>query len=571
MKNIKYIIVTIAMALSAAACSLDEKSYTEVEKSKYMNTASEAESVLLGIYRDMTPDPMYGYHLSLYFTLPSDIAKVVGNEITNFRNVPSNAYTSTENEVQETWRALYSAIYDANDFLERLSGKIESFPEAEKKLATVYIAEARALRALFYFELVRWYGHVALMKDTEQSSQHPSTFVQVETVEVYKFIEADLKYAVDNLPYANEDPYRKNNAFRISKGGALGLLAKVYATWAGYPLNDKTKWEEAANTARLLIDSGQHGLLEDYEQLWKNCGNSIWDPKESLIEVSFFSPTITGNRSSDASGRIGKWNGVTAQDGSIKAIRVAANWKVVPTFAANWKDYDKDRRWKLSIADYQYSKNIGKNSVLKYKEDGVTKEGTLEMALPADAPAEYRKAFNDKLTPAKWDIQKYVDPDNMLIDANMSNTNWYILRYADVLLLYAEAVNEVHNGPTAGAYEAVNIVRRRGFGLPINAASGLCDLAEGMGYEDFRQAVRDERAYELAFEGHRRQDLIRWGIYYETIKNTYISLADWHEMAPDYYVCGQYTRKNKNELLPLPQRDLDLMAGSNFSQNQGWE
>lgn len=569
MKNIKYIIAAIVLVLASAACSLDEKSYTEVEKNKYINNASEAESVLLGIYRDMTSDPMYGYHMSLYFTLPSDIAKVTGNEITNFRNVPGNAYTSTENEVQESWQALYSAIYDANDFLERISGRIDSFSDSDKKLGAVFIAEARALRALFYFELVRWYGHIALMTDTQQSSLHPSAFVQADPVDVYKFIEADLKYAVDNLPYASDDSYRKSNAFRISKGGALGLLAKVYATWAGYPLQDATKWAEAEKTAKLLIESGKHSLLPDFEELWRNSGNSIWNPNESLIEVSFYSPTITGNKKSDASGRIGKWNGVTAADGSIKAIRVAANWKVVPTFAASWKDHNNDKRWETSIADYQYSVGKGKNSVMTYTEAGVKKEGTLEMALPDDAPAEYRKAFNDKLTPAKWDIQKYVKDENMLVDANMSNTNWYILRYADILLLYAEAVNEVHNGPTAAAYEAVNMVRRRGYGLPVNEVSGKADLAEGMGYEDFQKTVRDERSYELAFEGHRRQDLIRWGIYYETIMKTYAALASWHEMAPDYYVCGQYTKKNKNELLPLPQRDLDLMT--KFNQNQGWK
>lgn len=75
----------------------------------------------------------------------------------------------------------------------------------------------------------------------------------------------------------------------VFPGAALGLLSKVYATWAGYPIYDESKWEEAAKTARTLIESGKHALLSDYEQLWKNTCNGVWDPTESLIEISFYS------------------------------------------------------------------------------------------------------------------------------------------------------------------------------------------------------------------------------------------------------------------------------------------
>ena len=78
------------------SCSLDETSYTEMEKNSYLNDAGEAETVLLGVYENLTQDGLYSYHLSLYFTLSTDLAKVEGTSITNFRNVPNNAYTSTE-------------------------------------------------------------------------------------------------------------------------------------------------------------------------------------------------------------------------------------------------------------------------------------------------------------------------------------------------------------------------------------------------------------------------------------------------------------------------------------------
>lgn len=89
----------------------------------------------------------------------------------------------------------------------------------------MYLAEARALRALYYFELVRWYGNIALITNTSESSKNPSEFVQADPRDVYKFIEEDLKFAIENLPFESDDTLRANTRFRFSKGGALGLLS----------------------------------------------------------------------------------------------------------------------------------------------------------------------------------------------------------------------------------------------------------------------------------------------------------------------------------------------------------
>ena len=138
---------------------------------------------------------------------------------------------------------------------------------------------------------------------------------------------------------------------------------------------------------------------------------------------------------------------------------------------------------------------------------------------------------------------------------------WYVLRYADVLLLYAEALNEWKGGPTTDAYAAINKVRKRGYGN-----KGNYSLPEGMDQATFRKAVHKERAYELAFEGHRRLDLIRWGIYYETIQETYNELKNWWSSAS--YVVYDYTKKGQHELMPIPQREMDLCT--QFNQNPGW-
>ena len=565
MKNFKYYLYTLACAITVSSCSLDETSYTEIEKTNYMKNAKEAENVLLGVYRNMVKDGIYGFHLSMYFTIPSDIAKVQGNSTDGLRLIPSNAYTSSQTEIATTWANLYSAIYDANNFIETLQQRIGDYDEKNYKPAAIYMAEARCLRALYYFELVRWFGNVALITNTAQSHLHPSTFTQADPVDVYKFIETDLKYAIENLPYAIDDNIRTDNSFRFSKGAALGLLSKVYATWAGYPVHDTSKWEDAAKTAKILVESGKHHLLNDYEQLWKNTCNGIWDEAESLIEVSFYAPTVTGVSANDPCGRIGKWNGVQAS--GIRSVRNAGNWRVIPTFLRDWKDRQSDRRWGLSFADYKYGKatDTGENGV----KIVINSSGNIEDAILDDAKDGLKKSYIDNVCPRKWDTEDYVSSANYLIDANLSNINWYILRYADVLLLYAEALNEWKQGPTDEAYKAINMVRRRGFGLPVETDNKNSDLSTGMSYEDFQSAVRNERAYELAFEGHRRQDLVRWGIYYESIRQTAQDLVNWYSGGDGFYVCVDYTKKNKNELLPIPQQEMDICT--QFEQNLGWK
>lgn len=556
------------LALSSISCSLDENVYSQVDET-YITDAAMAESLLWGIYKGISVDGIYRLNLSMIFALPTDEAKIEGSSLVDVRAEGSNAYGTSSTYVQNTWSALYAAIYNANYFLEMMERKAPSFPEKELPLCEIYVAEARALRGLLYFELLRWFGNVPLITSTEQSSWDPSKFTQEDPVAVYEFIEKDLTYAINHLPYAVDDNIRKDNSFRISKGGAQGLLAKVYATWAGYPVHDTSKWELAANTARELISSGRHSLLADFDQLWKNAGNNIWDPTESLIEISYYSPLSTN----ETSGRVGNFNGVRALSGGLRGGNHGhtAFFRVCPTFLTDWKDAKNDKRWAISYADYQYTSS-GKQNMVQKTVDGVPNSNvTFLMAWEGTHPDwndSWRTLYGLHLFPRKWDTEVYVPDANNLADNNYTNINWYLLRYADVLLLYAEALNEVHQGPTPEAYKAVNMVRRRGYGLDIATASATADLEEGLSYGEFCQAVRDERSWELAFEGHRRQDLIRWGIYYDTVSATYQHLTTWSDTAPNYYLAGIYTQKNKHELLPIPQREMDLCP--QFKQNPGW-
>lgn len=228
MKKIFYYIFMSAMCILPISCSLDEESRTEIDKNRFMLNAQEAETVLLGVYQSLITDAMYGFNLSILFNLATDCEQVEGSTTENFRIIPSNAFNASQAEVQATWAALYKAIYNANDFMEILQQRMRTYNETDKQLAYIYLAEARAIRGMCYFELVRRFGNIPLMTTTAMSEQAPKTFVQEKPEIIYEFIEKDLKYAIQNLPYAKEDTDRQNNKFRMSKGAALGLLTKVY-------------------------------------------------------------------------------------------------------------------------------------------------------------------------------------------------------------------------------------------------------------------------------------------------------------------------------------------------------
>lgn len=550
----KYIFLLPLMMLLFASCEdvLKEESFTEVGKDNYVENAEEAETVLLGVYRHLSTEGIYSFHLSLLFTISSDIAQCEGSGNTSFRVIPTNSHNPSTTEMATTWSELYSAIYDANDFIETVSARMGSWSEVDQQLAQLYLAEARSLRALYYFELVRWFGNVVLTTSTADSQKLAPEYVQADPEDVYAFIEADLKAAAEVLPWAGDDTLRADTSFRFSKGAVLGLLAKVYCTWAGYPVQNTEKWAEAAKVAQRVVESGKHRLNPNYEQVWYNTCNGIWEPGESLIEVSFYSPT--GLESSDCVGRIGKWNGVVATALEGVRGRNAGNWKVTYNFTGEWEQHN-DPRLPLSIADYRYGYS-NKNQTIVTDE----KISYFETTGSANPSEEQKNKQRQLFTPAKWDTEKYVSDANRLVNNDKSNVNWYVLRYAEVLLLYAEALNE-SEGPSAAAFEAVNMVRRRGFG------DNLHNLPLSLSQEELREAIRKERAYELCFEGHRKQDLIRWGIYYQTIRQTAIELANWYDAAN--YSVARYTIEGRHELMPIPQRDLDLMTGCH--QNPGWE
>lgn len=355
--------------------------------------------------------------------------------------------------------------------------------DATKK--TQIIGEARFLRALAYFNLVQAFGDVPLV--TEPTTDVVNVAAKRDPADdVYAQIIDDLKSAeAANLPAAYT---AAGEVGRATSGAVKSILAKVYLT--------RKDFANAAAKAKEVIDSHTYSLFPDYKDIFppenKNGREHIFSVQYSCVRTTY------GNPLSEA----------------------------------------------FSIF-FSYPINQGGGS---YQADSLYARSYL--------PGDYRKQvtiITQKVNPANGalvlsrtgpHVDKYWDPDPC--GSGASRNNFMVIRYADVLLMYAEALNEV-NGPSAAAYDAINQVRARA--RNGNPAANPQDLS-GLSQDQFRDSVLQERGWELCYEGHRRWDLLRTGRYISTLQAYGIPVSE------------------KNLLYPIPQNERDVNAA--LTQNEGY-
>lgn len=361
--------------------------------------------------------------------------------------------------------------------------KIEKidFDEASKN---AIIGECKFLRAFSYFHLVRIFGPVSLVEIEFASPNQISgyDFSRKPVEEIYKFIINDLTEAEKLLPSA-----MPSNKGKISIGAVKALLGKVYLT--------NHEYEKAAAKLKEVIDLKAYSLVDDYANLFSE-GND--DLSESILEIEY------------ASGNLG--------EGQNFAFQFYPNVVNMAVFPGNL------------LAGGRCVP--GESMFNAYEEGDLRKDKSLGDQLP----------MTDGTTTNYRFCRKFADyKATTLEDAGV---NFTLLRYADILLMYAEALNE--QGQTAQAYEYIN---------PIRTRAGLKGLS-GLSQADFRLAIEKERRVELAFEGHRWFDLIRTGRAQQVLN-------------ADYAARGlSFTVEDHELLLPLPQGELDI--NPDLGQNKGY-
>jgi hypothetical protein len=543
-KTMKFTIGICVMSLVflTISCqdSLEEEVYSSYTSDDFFVDAASSELGLIGIYDHLSSKDLFSRDYMLEFDGSNDEERywrqnrgLMDDLLANYQVEETNA------QLGLTWAAFYKTIYRANLVIDKVTILVKNLENSsslsdkqisELKRLKVTLAEAHFLRGFLYFEVVKVWGDVPLRLKS-QLTFNDLKMERTPQLQVYQQIEKDMLAGIPQLPQASmvSAPYRMN------QGAARGVLARFYLKWAGYPLKDVSKFQKAAEQTYAVITSGQHALNpvvkpveigapfnHPFPQVFRNYSENVYDLKESMFEIHFSYP---GESENDGS-YVGAWHGVQSHDLSIYG-RGASRRYALPTFYDSFEADDTARRdW--SISQFEIKSD---NSFVALPRSGL-KWGV----------GKFRRYLMPKLSP------------NLNVDA----MNWPVLRYADVLLMFAESVNEtiISGGVLpAGAsvdmaYEAVNEVRRRARMLDPKAPNVSIDLKGGAG-EAFRKQLYKERSWELCFENHRRQDLIRWGILVETVRQTGVKLAAVGvNVTRDYLPAA--TIQNKHVLMPIP-------------------
>lgn len=491
MKKIMFIVLLISLGLSSCEDIITEKPVDFLVPGSFPGNEQDALAATTAAYTRLNSSVISFY----YGFTPSDIAFQGQHNmrpVSWFLDLNAN-----DNDATVMWQENFQGVALANTVIQFVPD-VEMNDEA---LRERLISEAKFLRAFYYFDLVRVYGGVPIIKDVVIDTDELIGITRNSTEEVYGLIEQDLTESINGLP----DTYGGEEMGRATKWAATALLARVHLT--------QGEWQEANTLAQQVIASGMFGLVADYNSLWGQKAEYVPMPgkngglvKENIFDIQFqqderndFKQSWTGSRDTEI---VGATNAV------------GGGWEnMLPTtdYLAMFEDGDLRK-------DVSYISDLDGNVL--------------------DSPR----------TPGAGPISgKYLNADGDPPKSNNGSQNSYVVRYSDVLLMRAEAENEL-NGP-ANAYLFINEVRNR---------AGLPPLV-GLDQSSFRQALRKERATELGFEGHRKFDLLRWGIFVETIRN----VKDLHMETPAANI------QDYNVLMPVPAREIEISEGS-LTQNPGY-
>lgn len=477
----KYIIPVVAVLLSSCEGMLDLSPVTNLTNATYYKTAEDAKAALGACYASIPGSDPFVDLVTTDDAIPFLTGSADRPLIWRYNITPSNTFVGG-------YSAGYTGINRSNTVIGRLPGIA-----MDENLKKRYVAEAKFLRALHYFNLVRQYGDVPLVTN-ETTSLEGLNVSRDPMAKIYELIEADLKEAESVLPKS----YPASESGRATQGAAKGMLAKVYLTLAGTTAGSPY-WAQAAAKAKEVMDSGVHDLHSSFADAFALTAKG---GKENIFEIQYLTD-VRGHGH-------GRGYGVRSS----------------PIFPGTGSGIARPTETLYNL----YAENDTRKAVTfmkSYVYNGVTSQ--LSISDP-----DFTKAIS---------FQKLWDRTSKT--AGGEGTSIPILRYSDVLLMYAEAANEVNKGPDAAAYAALNKVRVR---------AGLQPL-QGLSYQQFKEAVWLERRLELVFENNRRYDLLRTGRLIEAVKAE-TSFAR-NPAIQTYHL-----------LLPIPQTDMD--ANPSLKQNPGY-
>lgn len=519
--------IFLLFALSAAFAACDD--YFDVETSGFIppeEAYRDEESVrmaLVGVYDPLADLSFYGRDWFYAFNLQDDLG-YYGRNYTK-QELFLNNYTYTNATLNNLWANLYTGINLANSFLEH----IQSSP-VDPALKEVYVGEVRFLRAYYYFTLASLWGDVPLrLQSTRDSGLDELAMAPTPAADVFRFVVSEMEGVADQVLPAD----KLVGPGRVSQSAVQGILARVWLKMAGFPLDmGREAYEKAAFWARKVVASGLHELNPDYTNIFINLAQDVYDTtwRESIWEVEFKGNNLDGHATG---GCLGSYNGVYNNRNDVYGFGygyLAVTLKLFDLYA----DHPDDVRFDWNICQYYYRNGEKAWRNLKNNQYCHCNAG------------KFRREY--ELTGTK--------------NKDFTPLNFPVLRYADVLLMLAEAENEAYGGPTADGYAALNSVRRR-------SISGAEEIS-GLDQEAFRELIVDERGRELCFEGVRKPDLVRWGRYVEAMtveRREQVADPRWHANLQFAVLIADFTEYRHN-WYPIPSKE--MATNSLMKQNPLW-
>lgn len=473
-----------------ASCSLNQQPISEIGDGAFYANASEINAAVVGCYSGLQGPLAYEWRFT---ETRSDNTRFYTATTSSVDNTAILNYDQAKIETtDDNIYKFWLATY--NNIARCNSVLAHSAVVEDKTLRSQYEAEARFIRAYHYFTLVRLFGPVFIV-DERISAKEALSKDRASVEKVYEFITTDLTFCIDNLPAQYDDA----NLGRVTAWAAKGMLAKVKVT----------KGEYTQQTADLLYDvihKSGYTLLPSYE--------SVFDIQNELNKEILFTVRYT-------SGGIGLGSPFGNYFGPYNSGDCVINGN-----AKGWNNPTDDLVSAYEKDDLRRDVSLGLNYVDK---NGKTVEN--------DKGGRY--------------VKKFLSP---VLIVNDGDKDWPILRMADLILLYAEVLNETDGIPAALPY--VNQIRNRA-GLPDLVAAKLTSP------QAMRMAIEQERRIELAFENHRWYDLVRTGRVLDVMNTHYNTEA--------YYSGPNIVTPILTSaaiLLPIPQREIDIKA--DIPQNVGY-
>jgi len=488
--NLNIVLLFFALVTIVTSCKkLDENPDSIITSTQFYKTQADAISAVNSVYSTLNSDPagdfpLYGRQLNLMTENASDNQTYSpSNTNPDVRAMGTITYVPANSRVQKVWQQLYYGINRANIAIDNIPSI-----QFDTTLRARLVRESKFIRALLYFDLVRLYGDVPIILHNPNTINVQSLLVKRSPVDsVYRQIISDLTDAT-NLPKS----YSGSDKGRATGGAAHTLLAKVYLT--------RQQWPQALAQLQTVINGGYgYALFPNYyDAFQKATKNGV----EHIFSVQFESNLGATNSTQYLSESFISFNT------NVWPIDVPVDISLYNLFSAN------DTRRAVTFYTSVYNAATNKTVV-----------------------------FNNAYTPY---FNKFVDYSlTPLTVQAQSGVNYPVLRYADVLLMYAEAANEINGAPTADAYHAINQVRER---------AHIADLTPGLSQSAFRDSVFLERRKEFIQEGHRWFDLVRQG---GTV------LLDALHKIP-----AKSAASSKNTLFPIPLVEIQL--NPKLTQNPGY-